>query len=495
MLADDARVSPAWRLLAPIGSCANAAVPPPRLPSSSSSPREKETCPKAEKITHHDDEEFNGDEQDEDVMSFQLSSGSVLRTRKHYLRDIGAFFDALLDSGMLETRTRVIQIHEVSEECMRAFLAWTRTRSDETLRDADASELWRFANMYAVDKLLEAIVRCLTHRNIATAAQYAHDNQDHELLRTCLQKAAREQCLGDIAPHDLVGISAYVVKQFVHAYMPTNKDGESYHSAMSMTETMSCWGGAQAHSRPRDHGRTPPGQVAQFDCAEVSQRQQAAVHVCKFMSAWWCANREESWATYSQAFRLASMVSYTDMPSVFMREELPHMLLWNDTIIESELVERTRGGRGWGVHTELVKEAQFSNDACFQSARHVATFANGTFVLADAESARVLVYGRDGTLERVLGSQGSLPGQFQYPWGVCVSKNGEVVVADYSLDRIQVCVCVCVFVFSCVCVCVCGCVFWMCVCVCFGCVCVCFGCVCVCFGGNGELVVAHHSLE
>ena len=47
-------------------------------------------------------------------------------------------------------------------------------------------------------------------------------------------------------------------------------------------------------------------------------------------------------------------------------------------------------------------------------------------------------YGRFGVVTQVFGSEGSNPGQFCRPWGICCDQKGNIIVGDRSNHRIQV---------------------------------------------------------
>ncbi len=61
-----------------------------------------------------------------------------------------------------------------------------------------------------------------------------------------------------------------------------------------------------------------------------------------------------------------------------------------------------------------------------------------TVFVSDAELHAVLQYRMDGTLVRQIGSKGQAAGQFVQPWGLAVSKAGELFVADTGNHRVQV---------------------------------------------------------
>ncbi|XP_077990900.1 E3 ubiquitin-protein ligase TRIM71-like [Glandiceps talaboti] len=63
---------------------------------------------------------------------------------------------------------------------------------------------------------------------------------------------------------------------------------------------------------------------------------------------------------------------------------------------------------------------------------------NGRVYVADVYGHCIRVYQQDGTYIMSFGSQGDGDGQFNYPYGVNVSKNGNVIVADCNNNRLQV---------------------------------------------------------
>ena len=48
------------------------------------------------------------------------------------------------------------------------------------------------------------------------------------------------------------------------------------------------------------------------------------------------------------------------------------------------------------------------------------------------------VFNRDGELVRTIGSEGTEPGQFKNPHAVAVDATGNVVVADFNNNRVQI---------------------------------------------------------
>ena len=53
-------------------------------------------------------------------------------------------------------------------------------------------------------------------------------------------------------------------------------------------------------------------------------------------------------------------------------------------------------------------------------------------------SPTVMVYSLEGELIHQFGAQGSDPGRFNGPWGICVDDNELVYVVDYRNNRVQV---------------------------------------------------------
>jgi len=49
----------------------------------------------------------------------------------------------------------------------------------------------------------------------------------------------------------------------------------------------------------------------------------------------------------------------------------------------------------------------------------------------------VQIYDSSGQFVRKIGSEGSGPGQFKFPRGLCVDQEGSVIVADRNNDRVS----------------------------------------------------------
>jgi len=63
--------------------------------------------------------------------------------------------------------------------------------------------------------------------------------------------------------------------------------------------------------------------------------------------------------------------------------------------------------------------------------------ARGELVVVDACNHRLGRFTLDGELLRWIGGPGDRPGEFNYPYGVCVLEDGEVLVAEFGGNRVQ----------------------------------------------------------
>ena len=66
------------------------------------------------------------------------------------------------------------------------------------------------------------------------------------------------------------------------------------------------------------------------------------------------------------------------------------------------------------------------------------TINNGKLYVADSVNHRIAIFTLEGQLIRTIGSQGSGPGQFNYPSAPAFSPDGDMYVADKNNHRIQV---------------------------------------------------------
>ena len=67
--------------------------------------------------------------------------------------------------------------------------------------------------------------------------------------------------------------------------------------------------------------------------------------------------------------------------------------------------------------------------------RGLALAADGSLVIADTGSNRVVIISREDEVRRVFGTQGRGPGQFDQPIDVAVSPEGDILVADTLLNK------------------------------------------------------------
>ena len=81
---------------------------------------------------------------------------------------------------------------------------------------------------------------------------------------------------------------------------------------------------------------------------------------------------------------------------------------------------------------------QGSGQAQFLSPYGVALSQDGHIVVADGENHRLQVLTTEGAFVSAVGSKGSQPLQFQQPWDVAVHRSGKLFVTDSGNNRIQV---------------------------------------------------------
>jgi tripartite motif-containing protein 71 len=63
---------------------------------------------------------------------------------------------------------------------------------------------------------------------------------------------------------------------------------------------------------------------------------------------------------------------------------------------------------------------------------------NNRLLVTDKDNHRVCVFSVEGNFIMSFGSEGHLNGEFNYPWGVAVSSDGEyIAVADSKNHRVQ----------------------------------------------------------
>ena len=67
----------------------------------------------------------------------------------------------------------------------------------------------------------------------------------------------------------------------------------------------------------------------------------------------------------------------------------------------------------------------------------IATHPNGQLFITDSENHRIQVLNHNFTYSHSFGSKGSYPGQFNEPRGIAINTVGQVFVADYGNSRVQ----------------------------------------------------------
>ena len=69
---------------------------------------------------------------------------------------------------------------------------------------------------------------------------------------------------------------------------------------------------------------------------------------------------------------------------------------------------------------------------------YIAATSDNHLLITSHSSKTVMVYTLEGELVHEFGGEGSHPGRFDKPAGICVDDNGVVYVADYGNKRVQV---------------------------------------------------------
>ena len=79
-----------------------------------------------------------------------------------------------------------------------------------------------------------------------------------------------------------------------------------------------------------------------------------------------------------------------------------------------------------------------SKQGHFDHPQGVALSQDSNIIVADWSNDRIQVLTADGAFVSAIGSSGSLPLQLNYPWDVAVHQNGKLFVTDSSNNRVQV---------------------------------------------------------
>lgn len=99
-----------------------------------------------------------------------------------------------------------------------------------------------------------------------------------------------------------------------------------------------------------------------------------------------------------------------------------------------------RSGRNYGTIGELLLtfSSEGSKDGQLCRPWGICCDKDGYIVVADRSNNRIQIFHPDGTFKSKFGSQGSRAGQFNRPAGVACDSQGRIVVADKDNHRIQV---------------------------------------------------------
>lgn len=80
---------------------------------------------------------------------------------------------------------------------------------------------------------------------------------------------------------------------------------------------------------------------------------------------------------------------------------------------------------------------QGSEPGRFARPRGICFGKDGLLYVADSCNHRIQVFDRQGQLVRAFGVEGSEPGQLRYPYDVAIGDNGDVYVAEFGNHRVQ----------------------------------------------------------
>ena len=79
-----------------------------------------------------------------------------------------------------------------------------------------------------------------------------------------------------------------------------------------------------------------------------------------------------------------------------------------------------------------------SNPGEFKQPRGICTDAEGFILVADSGNARVQVFRADGRFVTSFGGFGSESGKFRGMEGLTIAQNGDVIICDKENNRIQI---------------------------------------------------------
>ncbi len=179
-----------------------------------------------------------------------------------------AYLNAMFSIGMMEAASGRVRVRDCSEASFRAAVVYmytgvleadmrsscqdltaadlttakywdhvckyVQTYATMDVGDVDVRELWRLADMYAIDGLKTFLARNLTSSNVLGALEYGLFTQDLELVQYCVDAMqVKRVCLACVGGNDLAGISMDVVEIIVEVC----SDGDAHqfdHHARSL---------------------------------------------------------------------------------------------------------------------------------------------------------------------------------------------------------------------------------------------------------------------
>ena len=190
-------------------------------------------------------------------------------------------------------------------------------------------------------------------------------------------------------------------------------------------------------------------------------------YCCIALSIWWAVSRASGQVTapavkplgaYAQALRAPARVAADATGSVYVTDPQAGQVIVFDAVgravathagfasplgiaVDAQgriyLGEEQTGSvsvfdAGWNLLYKLG-----SGDGEFQLPNHIALDRSNTVFVSDSKACAIKVYAGAVRVNQ-FGGPGSANGQFDFPAGICVRTNGEVIVVDQSNDRAQV---------------------------------------------------------
>lgn len=92
-----------------------------------------------------------------------------------------------------------------------------------------------------------------------------------------------------------------------------------------------------------------------------------------------------------------------------------------------------------GTVTSSLRTTRITACRCLtQRAALCAIAPNGNIVVADYQNDRVQIFDEEGRFLRIIGKHGDAEGEFDRPFDVAVSVDGNILVTDYENHRVQI---------------------------------------------------------